>query len=85
MSQIMAPREQAFVLLTCETGFETHVAEQIRSLAGVKEVAMTSGSHDMLVGIEAYDVQSLKSTIDEKIRGISGIRATTTLVIAGHL
>ena len=85
MAQVMSPREQAFVLITCETDSETQIAEQIKTLSGVKEVAMTRGAHDILVSIEAHDVESLKSTIDEKIRGISGIRATTTLVIAGSL
>ncbi len=85
MAQVMSPREQAFVLITCETDSETKVAEQIKTLHGVKEVAMTTGSHDILVNIEAHDVESLKTTIEEKIRGISGIRATTTLVIAGSL
>lgn len=85
MAQVMSPREQAFVLITCETGSEIHVAEQIKPLSGVKEVAMTRGTHDILVSIVAHDVESLKSTIEEKIRGIPGIRATTTLVIAGSL
>ena len=85
MAQVMSPREQAFVLITCETGSETQVAEQIKTISGTKEVAMTSGSHDILVSVQAHDVEALKTTIDEKIRGISGIRATTTLVIAGSL
>ncbi len=85
MAQVMSPREQAFVLITCETGSEFHVADQIKNIHGVNEVAMTTGSHDILVSVQAHDVESLKDTIDEKIRGIAGIRATTTLVIAGRL
>jgi DNA-binding Lrp family transcriptional regulator len=75
--------EIAYVLATCEGGFEPYVAEQIKSLEGIKEVTTTLGPYDIIARIEAPSTEILGELIRSKIRKISKVRTTTTIV-CGH-
>ena len=77
--------ERAYVMITCESDCEQLVTEQLKSLEGVKEIAGTVGSYDIITKIEAPTTESLRELISLGIRKISKIRTTTTVVCEPHL
>jgi DNA-binding Lrp family transcriptional regulator len=72
--------ETAYVMITCETGYETSVLEKIQELDGIKEITGTFGNYDMIVKIETGSTEQLRDLISIKIRCIPQILTTTTLV-----
>ncbi|TRZ80062.1 MAG: Lrp/AsnC family transcriptional regulator [Nitrosopumilales archaeon] len=72
--------EIAYVMINCETGYETSVLEEIRELAGIKEIRGTIGSYDIIVKIESESTEQLRDLIAMKIRRTPKILTTTTLL-----
>ena len=70
----------AYIMITCETGFEEPIMEEIKSIDGVKEIQSTFGAYDIILKMEVPTIESLRDAITYKIRKISKIRATTTVV-----
>ncbi len=77
--------ETTCVMINCESGSESRIIDEIKSIPGVKESMRTSGPYDILTIIESNTVESLKEIIENQIRKIPQIRATTTLVISSQL
>jgi DNA-binding Lrp family transcriptional regulator len=72
--------ETAYVMINCETSYETSVLEKIRELDGIKEIMGTFGNYDIIVKIETESTEQLRDLISIKIRRIPQILTTTTLV-----
>ena len=71
---------EAYVLINCEIGSEEKVIEELKTIAGVKEVHGTFGAYDVLAKVESEQVETLRETITWKIRKIDKIRSTLTLM-----
>jgi DNA-binding Lrp family transcriptional regulator len=69
-----------YVLINCELGSEDAVISELKSIEGVKEVHGTFGAYDILAKVELEQVEKLRETITWKIRKISKIRSTLTLM-----
>ena len=80
--QVTRNIETTCVMINCEVGAESSIIDKIQSIKGVKESLRTSGPYDILAIIESNSVEALKEIIENKIRTIPQIRATTTLVIS---
>jgi len=72
----------AYVMINCESGFESSTIDELKKIDGVKEVEGTFGNYDILAKIEAPSIESLRDIITFKIRKIANITSTTTLVCA---
>ena len=70
----------AYVLINCELGSEQAVISELKSIDGVVEVHGTFGAYDILAKVESSLVETLRETITWKIRKISKIRSTLTLM-----
>ncbi|MFB5606183.1 MAG: Lrp/AsnC ligand binding domain-containing protein [Nitrosarchaeum sp.] len=70
----------AFVLINCELGSEESVISELKSISGVTEVHGVFGAYDILARVESKEVETLRETITWKIRKISKIRSTLTLM-----
>jgi DNA-binding Lrp family transcriptional regulator len=70
----------AFVLINCELGSEESVITELKSIGGVTEVHGVFGAYDILARVESKEVETLRETITWKIRKISKIRSTLTLM-----
>ena len=70
----------AYIMITCESGSEGTIREELESIDGVKEIQSTFGAYDILAKIESPTIESLRDIIVHRIRKISKIRATTTVV-----
>ena len=71
----------AFVLITAELGSETNVMKELKVIDEVKEAHMVYGVYDVIARIEADTMESLKDIISWKIRRISEIRSTLTMLV----
>lgn len=73
----------AYVLLKCDDGAEKQVLNEINTIEEVKEAKETSGPFGAIVKIESNNENKVKQILNEKIRYISGIHSSMTLV-ASH-
>ena len=69
----------SLVLVTCRTGKERHVQEQIKKIKGVREVHLLFGVYDISVKIECETPEELRDIVINHIRRIEGVRETKTL------
>ncbi len=70
----------AFVLISCDLGFDVEIIDEIKQLEDVKEVRGVFGAYDILVKLESANVENLRDTITWKIRKLSRVRSTLTLM-----
>ena len=71
---------KAYVLVTCDSGAEDYVTSSLRSTESVKLATGVFGVYDILSKLEAKTEDVLREIITKKIRKISRIRATYTLI-----
>jgi DNA-binding Lrp family transcriptional regulator len=70
----------AYVLVNCELGSEEAIISELKLVEGVKEIQGTFGAYDILAKVESDQVEALREIITWKIRRISKIRSTLTLM-----
>jgi DNA-binding Lrp family transcriptional regulator len=71
--------EKGFVLINCELGAEDYIIEELKLIPQVKNAHVTFGAYDILVEIQAKDLQEFDQTISQKIRTLSEVMSTMTL------
>ena len=72
---------KAFVLINVDPGSEVEVLEQINKIEGVQEAYYSYGVYDIIAKIKAETMVKLKETVTEKMRTISKVRSTLTLIM----
>ena len=77
MSRLMAI---GFALLSISPLHEKTVYEKLRQIPEIIEVHPLFGEFDILVKIEAHDIDSIGSIVINKIRSVQGIVDTKTLI-----
>ena len=70
----------AYVLITCDLGFDVEIIDEIKQLEEVKEAHGIFGAYDIIVKLESDNVENLKDVITWKIRKLSSVRSTLTLM-----
>jgi len=70
----------AYVLISCDLGFDAEIIDEIKQLEDVKEVRGVFGAYDILVKLESANVETLRETIMWKIRKLNRVRSTLTLM-----
>ena len=71
----------AYVLISCDLGFDVEIIDEIKQLEDVKEVHGIFGAYDILVMLESANVENLKDIITWKIRKLNRVRSTLTLLV----
>jgi DNA-binding Lrp family transcriptional regulator len=69
-----------FALLSISPLHEKTVYEKLRQIPEIVEVHPLFGEFDILVKIEAHDIDSIGSIVINKIRSVQGIVDTKTLI-----
>ncbi len=69
----------AYLLLTCDLGYENSVIEQLKAIPSVKEAHGIYGAYDILVKVESSSADDQRETVTFKIRKILHVRSTLTL------
>ncbi|CUR52108.1 Transcriptional regulator, AsnC family [Nitrosotalea devaniterrae] len=70
----------AFVMISCEEEYDVSIEGILRDIPEIKEIQHTTGRYDVIVKIESPSTESLREIISLKIRKISKVRSTTTLI-----
>ena len=71
---------KAFILINCELGSEKQVLDDLKSVNCVKNTYGVFGAYDILVNLECERYEELRQMIIGKIRRISSVRSTVTLM-----
>jgi DNA-binding Lrp family transcriptional regulator len=72
---------RAFVLINVESGSEDDVLKEIKKLEGVEEAYFSYGVYDLVTKIKADTMEQLKEMVTRKIRALSKVRSTLTLIM----
>jgi 2-isopropylmalate synthase len=72
---------EILVFIVAEPSRLDSVGRAIKNIAGVKEVASVTGEYDLVVRIEAKDIETALRTVKDSILPIQGIRKTITSII----
>jgi DNA-binding Lrp family transcriptional regulator len=78
---------RAYVLVNTDPGKTTDVANRVSSVSGsprVKKCCVIMGRFDVLVEVEADDLNSLTDAVLAKIATIPGVRRTETAVVTSE-
>ena len=72
---------KAFVLINTEPGMEDEVLKELKRIAGVNNAYCSYGVYDIIAKVEAESLDKLKDLITRRIRVLSKVRSTLTLII----
>ncbi|HID90660.1 TPA: Lrp/AsnC family transcriptional regulator [Candidatus Bathyarchaeota archaeon] len=72
----------AFILINGEIAAEEDVLRELRKIEQVKEAYVVYGVYDIIVRVEAKDMEELRSIVTQRIRRIDDVRTTLTMVVA---
>ena len=70
----------AWVLLQCLPGKERDVYVQLLDMPAVSEVSVVYGELDLVARIDFEDEKEMSRTLIEKMRHISGVKKSETLI-----
>lgn len=70
----------AYVLVNIESGSENEVLDKLASIDEVKEVYFVYGVYDIVVKIEAENVDKIKEIVTWRIRRLDKVRSTVTMI-----
>lgn len=73
---------KAFVLITSELGKEGEVLDSLKKIQGVREAHNLYGVYDVIADIECPNEADLRNIVTNRIRNVSNVRATMTLMVA---
>jgi DNA-binding Lrp family transcriptional regulator len=72
---------KAFVLINVESGSEEEVIKELKGIEGVVESYFSYGVYDLITKVKADSMEKLKEMVTRKIRSISKVRSTLTLIL----
>jgi DNA-binding Lrp family transcriptional regulator len=70
----------AFVLVRCELGKVSQVANQMIEVEGVSEVHSITGPYDLLVKLYAPTYEAFGDLVPDLLQKVKGVRETETLL-----
>jgi DNA-binding Lrp family transcriptional regulator len=72
---------RAFVLVNVESGSEDEVLQELKKVEGVEESYFSYGVYDIITTIKAETMDKLKELVTRRIRTLSKVRSTLTLIM----
>jgi DNA-binding Lrp family transcriptional regulator len=69
------------VLINVESGSEDEVLKELKRMEGVEEAFFSYGVYDIITRIRADSMENLKDMVTRRIRGLSKVRSTLTLIM----
>jgi len=70
----------AFIFINSEVSSEEEVVKALRKIENVKEAYMVYGVYDVVARVEADTMGKLKEVIASKVRRVSGVRSTLSMI-----
>jgi DNA-binding Lrp family transcriptional regulator len=72
---------KAYLLINTESGSEDEVLDDLKKIEGVDGAYVSYGVYDIIAKVEAESMPKLREMVTSRIRGVSKIRSTLTLII----
>jgi DNA-binding Lrp family transcriptional regulator len=72
---------KAFVLINVESGAEEEVVMELKKIPGVEEAYYSYGVYDIIAKVNADSMEGLKNMVTRKVRTITRVRSTLTLIM----
>ncbi|OYT48095.1 MAG: AsnC family transcriptional regulator [Desulfurococcales archaeon ex4484_42] len=72
---------EAIVLINTDIGAEEEVLEKLGDIEGVTEAFIVYGVYDIVAKVQAPSTEALKEIISNRIRKLSKVRSTLTMVV----
>ena len=72
---------RAFVLINVESGSEDEVLKELKGIEGIEEAYFSYGVYDIITKIKADTMDKLKEMVTRRIRALSKVRSTLTLIM----
>jgi len=73
---------KAYIMINVKTGTEDEVCEKVLKFSEVEEAAAIYGEYDLILKVEAKDMNRLDKLIVDRLRAIPDILLTATMLIA---
>jgi len=75
---------QAYILINTKPGKEEEILEKIGKINGLKVVdaSLVYGEYDIVLKVEADNLEQLRNAVVSNIRKIEGVERTITLISA---
>jgi len=75
----------AFIMVNVEPGKEAEICQEVSKHSAVCETDLTYGEFDILVKVKVESMDALNDFVFRCLRKISGIRETTTVIVAEYV
>ncbi len=72
---------QSYILIHCNLGQENSVLKELKKLSEMIECHVVMGSYDIVALVEVPETKELRPLVTNKIRTISGVRQTMTVIL----
>ena len=72
---------EAYVLIQTELGKPAHVAAELGGIPGIGAAAVVMGPYDVIVRVDASDVDSIGKLVVTEVQGVEGVTRTLTCPI----
>jgi DNA-binding Lrp family transcriptional regulator len=72
---------QAFVLINVESGAEEDIVKDLKKIEGIEEAYYSYGVYDIIAKVKADSMEKLKDMVTRKIRALTRVRSTLTLIM----
>ena len=73
-------KRNAFVFIAAEADSSKSTLEDLKKVEGVKEVYQSHGTYDFIVKVSGESLDYLREIVFQRIKNISNIRSTLTLM-----
>jgi Lrp/AsnC family transcriptional regulator for asnA, asnC and gidA len=70
----------AILMIKCDVGSATEIAERLSKIPDVVEVYSTIGEYDIVAKIRTEDMETLKNIVEKRLRMIKGLHEIRTSV-----
>jgi DNA-binding Lrp family transcriptional regulator len=74
----------AYILIQTEVGKATQVAKDIVGITGVQQAQAVAGPYDVIVRVEARNIDELGQLVVARVQAVAGITRTLTCPVV-HL
>ena len=71
----------AYVLINAELGREKVLLKDLRAIENINEVYLVYGVYDIIIKVEAENMEKLKEILTFKIRRLSDVSSTLTMTV----
>ena len=73
---------KAYIMLNVKTGTEDEICKKLVAFEEVQEASTIYGQYDASLKVDASDMKHLDNFILQKLRGLSNILLTATMLIS---